>query len=297
MILLLQFPEGLKRKALEYAETYRKEGHEVFLSSSPCFGACDIALEEAKTVHANKIIHFGHSEFVKESLPIEVEYIEFPINLDIKYLENILHDLESYNTIAIATTVQYVHKLEEIRDFFESKGKTVLTSKGSLASHEGQILGCDASAVTSIAKDADAILFIGDGLFHPLAITLDKPVFTYNPYSHVMEDISERIKELKKRRKGMLAAAVVSKSFGILVSTKLGQFNLSLARIIRNKLKEKGKHSEILIGNTFDSISLENFQAFDCYITTACPRLSEDFEQFEKPILDKELFNELMKLL
>lgn len=297
MILLLQFPEGLKSKALEYADKYREEGHEVYLSSTPCFGACDLALEEAKAINANKIIHFGHSQFVHKQLPIEVEYIEYKVDIDIKYLKNILPELESYNSIAIATTVQHIHQLQEIKEFFESNGKSALTSKGTLTSYEGQVLGCDANAITSISNNADAVLFIGDGLFHPLAITLNKPVYTYNPYSHIIERINDKIEKLKKKRKGLLAAAIVSKTFGILVSTKIGQLNLSLAKTMKKKLEEKGKRAEILIANTFDPLSLENFQSFDCYITTACPRISDDSEQYEKPVIDKEIFNELIRMI
>src|SRR3989339_335352 len=50
--ILLQFPEGLKKEALSHAIQYRKEGHEVFLSASPCYGACDLAYAEAEAVKA-----------------------------------------------------------------------------------------------------------------------------------------------------------------------------------------------------------------------------------------------------
>ncbi|MDD5023209.1 MAG: diphthamide biosynthesis enzyme Dph2 [Candidatus ainarchaeum sp.] len=296
MRILLQFPEGLKSKALEYADKYKEEGHEVYLSCSPCFGACDLAVEEAKLIHADKIIHFGHSRFPSVLSPVNVEYIHYPINIDLKSLENILIDLKPYNSIGIATTIQHVHELEKIKEFFEIKGKSVLIGQGSLASEKGQVLGCDSGAVTSISSQVDAILFVGDGFFHALAIKIDKPVFVFNPYSSSLEQINDKIEKLKRKRKGLLAAAMVSKTFGILVSTKPGQFNLSAAKSIKKKLEEKGKRAEILIGNTFDQYSLGNFQSFDCYITTACPRMSDDSEQFDKPILDLELCNELFFL-
>ncbi|MBI4399825.1 diphthamide synthesis protein, partial [Candidatus Micrarchaeota archaeon] len=70
MRVLLQFPEGLKSKALKIAKKYEKKGYEVFISSSPCYGACDIAIEEAKACKADKILHFGHAEFTKIDYPI-----------------------------------------------------------------------------------------------------------------------------------------------------------------------------------------------------------------------------------
>ena len=65
MRILIQFPEGLKQKALEYAQSLEKEGNEVFISASPNFGACDLALDEARNLKADKLIHYGHAEFNK----------------------------------------------------------------------------------------------------------------------------------------------------------------------------------------------------------------------------------------
>jgi len=299
MKILLQFPEGLKSKAMEYIEKYKENLDEVYLSSSPCFGACDLALEEAKTIGADKIIHFGHSKFVTKILPIEVEYIEYHVDVDVGYMEKILPDLKEFKKIILTTTVQHIHQINKIKEFFESNGKEILIGEGTFTSYPGQILGCDAGSVTSVLDGADAILYIGDGKFHPLAIKLSKniPLFSYNPYSHVIENLSEKVKKLKRKRKGLLAASIVSKSFGILVSTKVGQSHPVLARTIKKKLEEKGRRAEILIANTFDPYSLENFRIFDCYITTACPRISDDSEQFGKPILDVELFNELITMI
>ena len=196
MRILLQFPEGLKYKALEYSEKYQKEGHEVFISSTPCFGACGVAIQEAQMVNADKIIHFGHSKFVKKDLPVPVEYINYEINIDVNYLEHIMEELEPYTSLGLVTTIQHVHQLEEIKEFLQSKGKTVLIGKGNIASEEGQVLGCDAGAITTILDQIDAVLYVGGGLFHPTAIKITKPVFVYNPHSHSIEDISPKIEKI-----------------------------------------------------------------------------------------------------
>ena len=39
MRILLQFPEGLKQKALGHAKALELEGNEVFISASPTYGA------------------------------------------------------------------------------------------------------------------------------------------------------------------------------------------------------------------------------------------------------------------
>ena len=73
MRILIQFPEGLKDRALHHAKMLEKEGNEVIISASPTFGACDLALDEARDLKVDKLIHFGHAEFHK--VDFNVEYI------------------------------------------------------------------------------------------------------------------------------------------------------------------------------------------------------------------------------
>ncbi len=61
--ILLQFPEGLKQEALAYATRLEKEGYEVYLFAGLSFGACDLAIDEAKRIGAKTLIHFGHLPF------------------------------------------------------------------------------------------------------------------------------------------------------------------------------------------------------------------------------------------
>jgi len=296
MKILLQFPEGLKKYALEYAKEYEKKGHKVFISSAPCYGACDLALEEAKAIKADKIIHFGHAPFIRKKLPVKVEYVEFHIDVNLKNLRKAISKLK-FKKIVLATTVQHVHQLKEMKKIFEKAGKKVFIGRGTLAKHPGQVLGCDEGAVLSVYEKADAVIFVGDGLFHPLAVKVDKPVFVIHPKSGKVRSINKEIELLKKRRKGLLTRALYAKTFGILLSTKPGQFNQKLAEEIKKKLEKKGKKAEILIANSFDPFSLENFELFDCYITTACPRISDDYEVFRKPVLDMELFKDFILLI
>ena len=208
MRILLQFPEGLKQKATEYIEEYRKQGHEVFISGAACYGACDLALEEARAIHADKIVHFGHAPFIKNKLPVEVEYIEYHIDADLDKMKEAAGKINE-KKIALGTTVQHIHQLEVMKEIFESAGKTILTGKGFLAHHEGQILGCDHIAVTQFA-DADAIVIIGDGLFHAIGADSEKPVYVVHPQSGDVRNISDEIVKLKKRRRGAIAKAIES---------------------------------------------------------------------------------------
>ncbi len=298
MRILLQFPEGLKQKAIEHAKRYEKEGHEVFLSASACYGACDLALDEAKAINADKIIHFGHAPFIRKNLDVEVEYIEFRLDADLVKFEEAIKSVKE-KTIVLATTVQHIHQLEQMKLILERSGKKVLIGKGALAAYPGQVLGCDSSAVTNVAKEADAIIFVGDGNFHALAIDgeIKKPVFVIQPKTGNMRQINDEIERLRKRRRGAIIAAVDAKNFGIILSTKPGQLHLALAQKMKADLEKNNKQAEILVGNEISPLALNNFMSFDCYIISACPRIADDSEMFGKPTLNAGMFAELMRIM
>ena len=296
MKILLQFPEGLKQKALEEADRLQKEGHQVFISSSPCYGACDLCLDEARALKADKIIHFGHSEYLHGKQEIPVEYVEWKVDVPIENLSAALPHLKGMEKIALVTTVQHIHQFPKMKEFFEKNGISVLSGKGCFAKYEGQVLGCDPTAALSVAEHADCILFIGTGKFHPTSIISDKPVFSFDPFAKAFADLSPEIKKLRKKRQGALAKALDAKIFGILISTKPGQFCLQIAEWAKKELEAKGKKAYLLVSNEINPLSLENFRKIDCYINTACPRLSEDTEMFRKPILNAAGLKELLGL-
>ena len=304
MKILLQFPEGLKQKAVEIAKKYEKKGDVVFLSAAPCYGACDLALDEARAIGAKKIIHFGHSPFgnLKPKGSVKVEYINYAIDIDIEGLYAVLPYIEKYEKIALATTIQHIHQFEEMKKFFEKHGKKVFAGKGERASKIGQILGCDGRAVKKVEMKIDAVVFVGSGMFHQLAVDIgpsnaQKPVFVYDPSGKTVQDIRPVIERIKKLRKGAIAAALEAKSFGILLSTKPGQFGLRAAEWAKKELNKRSFDASILVANELQPMAVKNFMNFDCYINTACPRMADDREVFGKPVLNIDMLKEVFKLL
>ncbi len=62
--IALEFPEGLKKYAVEIAdEIEEKTRAKVVIFINPSYGACDIKENEAKRLGVDLIIHFGHTEF------------------------------------------------------------------------------------------------------------------------------------------------------------------------------------------------------------------------------------------
>jgi len=296
MRILLQFPEGLKDKALEYASKLEKEGNEVVVSASPSFGACDLAIEEARKIKADKLIHFGHAEF--KHVDFNVEYVPYAIDADLSILPSALTQLAQYKKLCLMTTIQHIHQISAIKEFFEKNGKTVVLNRpNGFAKYNGQILGCDVGNVAELDRQVDAFVYFGGGLFHPMGALLQttKPFFIIDPFQKKVQDISNMRKEQESKKKARIARAYNANSFGILVSTKTGQYNMALANILKKEIESRGKQAVILVANTFDFDSLNNMMQIDAFVNTACPRLvTEDQERLRRPLLSSD---ELMLIL
>ena len=296
MRILIQFPEGLKQKALEYAQSLEKEGNEVFISASPNFGACDLALDEARNLKVDKLIHYGHAEFNK--VDFNVEYVPYEIDAPLDLLPKSLEYLKDFNRISVVTTVQHLHQLDSIKEFYEKNGKEVFIGRPyGFAKHPGQILGCDIGSAASVDSKVDAHVYFGGGIFHPLGALLNtkKPFLVIEPFDNKVEFIDSLRDTYQRRSKGKVLASLDAKSIAILVSTKNGQHNLKLAEILKKKIEEAGLKSAILVSNTFDFDSINNMMEFDAFVNTACPRIAiDDIDRLRKPLLSA---NELMQAL
>jgi len=299
MRVLLQLPEGLKGKALKLAEKLEREGKEVVISCSPCYGGCDIALEEARKCKADRIIQYGHSPFpIKSRIPIEFVEYRTPVKFK-RVIKKALKELRGFKKIGLVTTVQHIGQLGEIKGFLERNGKKVFVGRhGKRAKYNGQILGCDVGSVRSIEKKVDCFLFFGGGLFHAVggAVATEKPFLAVDPFMRNLKWMEEGRRKEMGRRKGALLAALTAKNFGIICSTKPGQFNLKTARKLKGMLKRNGRNAEILICNEVNYESLNNFLEIDCFVNTACPRIAEDYERVRKPILGVEEVEKIIKI-
>lgn len=277
---ILQIPEGLKRKALEIVD----ELEDVLIDCEPCYGACDLCIDDAKALGCDGIIHYGHSKLIESDIPVEYkemkqEYDPAPVLK--KNLEKI-----KCEKIGLVSTIQFLDSLKKAKEFLEKNGKTVIIGKGK--SNEGQILGCDVSAAKSVESDVDAFLYIGSGKFHPLGLALqtEKPVLVLDVEKNEIYEIDK--KQFEKQRYAAIALAKDAKKFGILVSIKPGQKNIEMAEKIKKELESAGKKAYILVFNEIKPEKLEGVE-LDCYINTACPRIAiENRTEFKKPILNPD---------
>jgi 2-(3-amino-3-carboxypropyl)histidine synthase len=178
--------------------------------------------------------------------------IEYKIPAEIKDLK-----------VGLVSTSQYMHQLEGLKKEF----------KNSIVA--GQVLGCNASNALNIQEEVDIYYFLGEGRFHPLEIAwkTKKPVYISNG-----DKISEEeINNYNKKRQGHRTKFHMAETIGILVTTKPGQNRDQEAIKLMQDIKSKTeKKAYILIDNTFNIDSLEDFNNIDIFINTACPRLEHN---------------------
>ena len=281
--VILQFPEGLKRKAAEVTSTISNQvDSEIIIHGEPCFGACDVP-----RTSADLIVQFGHLPIPCLDSPNSIMFIQAKSDADpMPVLEMALDKLPE--KIGLLTTAQHIHMIVPAMTFLQEKGKEVLVGKGDgRLFAEGQVLGCNASVARNVADKVDAFLYIGTGNFHPLAVALtsSKPVFIADPVNNEIRDISEIRDRMLRQRHATIEKAKEAKRFGILLSEKPGQRREKMANYAKKLLDEKKLDAVIVEMDLVTPQKLNNF-GLDAWISTACPRLAiDEYSAFPVPIL------------
>ncbi len=289
--VLLQLPEGLKKEGLRLSKLIEeKTGTEVIISGEPLWGACDVAVAEAKTLGCDLIVIYGHSKFTKTEFP--VFYIEVKYEKDIsQLLEKSLKEINTKSLLIVAS-VQHIHQIEKSQEFFESKKikVTVPKTKGHSA-YDGQVLGCEYNSIKTLTNDVEAILIIGNK-FHALglAMAVNKPVILLDPVNEKIEDLEKEKKKIIKQRFAAIEKAKKAKKIGIIIGTKLGQ-KFGSFESIKTKIKSLGKECTVISMGEVTNDKLINLYDIDAFVELACPRIAIDAaKMFEKPLLTAREF-------
>ncbi|MCS7120993.1 MAG: diphthamide biosynthesis enzyme Dph2 [Archaeoglobaceae archaeon] len=280
MIVGIQLPDGLKRKAIEIARKFEEEGHEVIISADSCFGACDVDLSLLKEV--DQLFHYAHTPLLKIGKVTYVPYfVDYDPEIPLKVEEK---------RIALVASTQYCHMLEKVKRYLEKLGYEVELEKGPY--YLGQILGCNYSALKKCR--AEAVLCITDGLFHGYGAAMysRKKVYVYDPLSKVLKEV--KADEFFKERFKQIARCVGKRSVGVLLSKKPGQKRKNLAFELKKKARNFGLEAFVVSIEDFSEEKLFNLP-FEFYVNTACPRITyDDYKRFSKPILSPQEFEILL---
>jgi 2-(3-amino-3-carboxypropyl)histidine synthase len=290
--VILQMPEGLKPKAVEFSQKLEeKTGTEVIFLIDPCFGACDLPLEELRQFKADLIVHVGHNEFMKAGhtlyVPMEYDLSEKEIKGLGKKLVEALKK-KKMKRVGLLCTVNFFSPMEKLRKILEKKGVEVFLEKGKRTA-AGQLLGCDARAAEKTEEKVDGFVFVGDGLFHSIGVglTSGKKILLVNPLSGLIGEYGKKEREtFIRQRLTAIGRAKQASTFGILFSSKLGQMRLGTAQKIKRLIEKHEKKACLLAGDLLWEDFLADIKV-DCFVCTACPRIAvDDGRHWKKPVVN-----------
>ena len=280
--LAIQLPEGLKQFSTLVLD-YLKDFNPV-LFVDPVFGACDLKDDDALKFGCKTLVHFGHASMGSQR--IKTIFVPLYYEFDGEELSFVLSEIKKLNVkkLNLVTTINFLGEVPKIISELKNLGVHVLEAESTSRVKSHHVLGCDSS---TIVDKSEPVVYIGDGDFHPnnLGFIFDKvSVFVINP-------ISKQSKKLEindlflRQRYALVAKAMKCNSFGIFVSSKHGQFRLRLANHIKSKLEKLGKKAYIFGCDYVNETYVEGINV-DCYVNTACPRITyDDHSNFKKPMI------------
>ncbi len=295
--VFIHMPEGLKVEGPRLASVVEGLGALAFISADPCYGGCDLAVQEAETVGADLIIHYGHSELLpKQRIP--TVHFEAKTSISVEpTVKKALSLLKRWKNIGLVTTIQHVDRLDEARQALVDAGKHVKIGDAGRLNHAGQVIGCDYSNARVVQKNVDAYLFVGGGRFHAIGVQLatSKPTVVADPFERRAFKVEEDVNRILKQRWASIHEAEEAKEFGVLIGLRSGQMHFDRAMKIKGALVKHGKNATLLTAREVTPQELMQFPTLDVFVNTACPRIAlDDASRFLKPVL---LANETMVLL
>ncbi|MFX0172787.1 MAG: diphthamide biosynthesis enzyme Dph2 [Candidatus Hodarchaeota archaeon] len=291
--VLIQMPEGLLDDHLkEVINLLSSLGTRVFVSGDPSYGVCDLAIDQAIRLKCDLLIHFGHTSFGFESkvksAPKSLDILLIPayVKLSISsHLPKVLNEINQlkWKKIGITATTQHLKNLKELEDFIKENCKRITLQS------QNQILGCHIERIDHLSKEVDGVISLHSGSFHSLGLVLNLsiPILQLDPYTgeinyHGEEDQRTYI----RKRHGMINRARTASTWGILGSSKLGQYYPKQISKAERILTDNNKFTILIFAENLNPQHLENITSVDAWVTTACPRLAIGDEiRFNKPIL------------
>jgi len=291
-LVAIQVPEGLKQQLPKIIEEVEKTGTKAISFIEPCFGACDLKDLEAKELGADLLVHFGHLQFVSKNA-VETIYISIEYKVDEKAVSlmasNIAKELrgKGFGKIALCGTIQFGKHIELLKKDLGKKGFAVLIGKGKSV-EQGQVLGCNYSSVKGIERRVEAVVFVGDGLFHPLGLSfaVSKPVFVANPVEGEVKLISGQKDLFLRKRIAMIEKVRQAKTVAIWVSTKRGQQRIGLAKSLKEKFEKRGKKAFLFASDLIKPEYLLGIES-EAIVCTACSRIAfDDSSLFKQAIVN-----------
>lgn len=285
--ILLQIPSGIIHRASEIATTIEEICDlDVIIQAEPVHGACCIPISCGTDYDC--VFHIGHRKMLDAKSDVfYIPYIVKIENFDAIYKSvNLLEQ-----PVELKSTCQYSHISKKVYEILKNENVEVINFRKD---EDVEITGCK----WSFSNSSKSILFFGSGKFHSLGMALytNKKVICADLEKNDVIALNDIKEKTLRKRFADIEIARNYKNFGILVSTYPGQYNIELANKIKTIGKKFGKKMHILM---MKDITQEiDYLDFECYVSTACPRIAlDDSQKFKKIILNPDEFKVAVDLI
>ena len=117
------------------------------------------------------------------------------------------------------------------------------------------------------------------------------PVLAIDPYTGDMREMSKYADRILRIRFARIIKSKEVKKWGILVSSKEGQYRMNLAKDIKKLLEDEGMEAYIIVLDHINPDVLLPYMELEGFVVTACPRIAiDDSQMYKKPLITpKEL--------
>ncbi len=301
--VVLNAPDGLLSKTRELVAKLEEKhpGLQSIVISDSTYGSCDTVDLDALRLGADLAFHIGHNitlpSYGKITYPIDAyDDVKFDIVIEKASQELLKRNLRK---IALVTFAQHLNELNSAKEHFERAGLEALIGKGLGQLHDGQIFGCEFYPAFNLKDKVDAMILLGQSMFHSLGLALStgKPTFMLDPYSEQVVNMQELADERLKRAILSIYRARDAENFGIIIGLKEGQIMTEQSINFKERLEALGKKVQLFAMREITSDRLNALSGIEAFIQTGCPRIAVDGYTFSKPVLSVPQADALINLL
>jgi len=299
-VIVVNAPGGLLRQTRELMDKLEERyGVKCILAGDSCFGICDTADRDVKDMQADMALHIGHNATVKTVG--DFTYLIDAVD-DVSFGDVVLKAssvLRGCKKLGLVTFSQHMQQLPPVKAELEELGFEVLVGRENSLLLASQIFGCDFSTVFSLHEHVDAFCFLGESEFHAvgLALATGKPTYMLDPYMNEVTDMTAAAEERKKRAMLAVYKALDARVFGVITGLKEGQKMLGRSKWISDRLKSHGRKVVQLALRDITPERLAPHRDIEAFVQTACPRISIDGFNFDRPVLSIPQADALVALL
>jgi len=286
--VFVQLPEGVIPWAKRVYQLLKNLGLNPVICVEPTYGACDIKEWKARTLGCTAIIHVGHEKIpcIREGIPVYYAPLRYSI-LDEDLILRACSSVEA-RRIGLVATIQYSHLLERVKEKIEEAGLEAKIGQGDGRILErGQVLGCNVSTAEEIADEVDVFFFYGDGSFHAIAVrgVTGKRTYVLDPIRSEIRDVEEEFTEMWKRRMLAIGEASNCQSFGVFVTSKIGQYSESALEKVLSCLERNEREYSVFHLEDF-SERVNYLKGIEAIVFIGCPRVAYDEgPRFKLPVI------------